>query len=92
MANRVGQKIKLNIYKSNPITSADKSSRLDDEFNAYSEIIKKNLELDIMYERYPFDREDEQLHLLDKEGCKRALAVERMDSLLPNSNKQRAVV
>ena len=46
-----------NIYKSNPITSADKSSRLDDEFNAYSEIIKENLELDIMYERYPFDRE-----------------------------------
>lgn len=46
-----------NIYKSNPITSADKSSRLDDEYTAYSEIIRQNLELDLMYERYPFDRE-----------------------------------
>ena len=40
-----------------PIQSVDKSSRLDDEFIAYSEIIRENLEMDLMYERYPFDRE-----------------------------------
>ncbi|MDD3141165.1 MAG: DUF6017 domain-containing protein [Lachnospiraceae bacterium] len=42
--------------KSNPILSVDSDNGLD-EYEAYSEIIKDNLEIDIMYERYPFDRE-----------------------------------
>lgn len=41
---------------SNLILSADSDNGLD-EYEAYSEIIKDNLELNIMYERYPFDRE-----------------------------------
>lgn len=52
--------IDINNIESNntyPIQSADKRERLDDEYTAYSEIIKENLELELMYERYPYDRE-----------------------------------
>lgn len=41
---------------SNQILSVNSDERLD-EYSAYSEIIKENMEIDIMYERYPFDRE-----------------------------------
>ena len=40
----------------NLILSADSNERLD-EYAAYSEIIKDNMEIEILYERYPFDRE-----------------------------------
>ena len=40
----------------NLILSEDSDERLD-EYTAYSEIIKENMEMDILYERYPFDGE-----------------------------------
>ena len=40
----------------NPIVSNHTDGGLD-EYTAYAEIIKENLDLEIMYERYPFDRE-----------------------------------
>jgi len=49
---------KNNTEKSNTnlIVSADVDGRLD-EYNAYSKIIKKNLDWDILCERYPYDKE-----------------------------------
>ena len=40
----------------NQILSMNSNERLD-EYAAYSEIIKENMEMDILYERYPFDGE-----------------------------------
>ena len=40
----------------NLILSEDSDERLD-EYTAYSEIIKENMEMNILYERYPFDKE-----------------------------------
>lgn len=40
----------------NHILSADSDNGLD-EYIAYSEIIKENMEIEILYERYPFDKE-----------------------------------
>jgi len=42
--------------ESNLIISADDGMRID-EMAAYSKIIRKNLELDIMLERYPYEQE-----------------------------------
>ena len=47
-----------NTYKvinTNPISSM--GQELNDEYNAYAEIIRENLELDIMLERYPEEKE-----------------------------------
>lgn len=40
-----------------PIISLSGDEKGCDEYTAYAEIIRDNLELEIMYERYPFDRE-----------------------------------
>ena len=40
-----------------PIISLSGDEKGYDEYTAYAEIIRDNLELEIMYERYPFDRE-----------------------------------
>lgn len=47
-----------NTEYSNPnlIVSADVDSRLD-EYHAYAEMIRKNMEIDILYQQYPYDRE-----------------------------------
>ena len=47
-----------NTEYSNPnlIVSADEDTRLD-EYNAYAELIRENMELDILYQQYPYDRE-----------------------------------
>lgn len=46
------------LVKLNHIISADSDYNCGcDEYEAYAEIIKENLELDIMYQRYPLDRE-----------------------------------
>lgn len=44
-----------NLYITNHINHQD--TRLNDEYKAYSEIISDNLELEIMKERYPHDKE-----------------------------------
>lgn len=43
---------------SNPdlIVSEDTGSRLD-EYNAYANIIRENMEIDILYQQYPYDKE-----------------------------------
>lgn len=43
--------------KSNLIRSDIVSDRFASEYDAYSEIIKNNLELEYMYDQYPFDKE-----------------------------------
>ena len=40
-----------------PIISLSGDEKGCDEYTAYAEIIRDNLELEMMYERYPFDRE-----------------------------------
>ena len=49
----------LSNTESNHIISLNDEIRRDDrtDMQAYSEIIKENLDLDILYERYPFDKE-----------------------------------
>jgi len=49
-------KTEMSNTESNLILSIDDEMRLD-EMEAYSKIIRKNLELDIMLERYPYEQE-----------------------------------
>lgn len=49
----------FNNTESNLIVSAEKRIRTDEikEMQAYAELIKENLDLNILYERYPFDKD-----------------------------------
>lgn len=50
------KKSNIKINKTDLIISADEDTEAD-EYTAYSEIIKQNLEWKILYERYPYDHE-----------------------------------
>lgn len=54
--NNKNNNTELSNTESNLILSADDGMRID-EMAAYSKIIRKNLELDIMLERYPLEKE-----------------------------------
>lgn len=54
--NNNNNNTELSNTESNLILSVDDGMRID-EMTAYSKIIRKNLELDIMLERYPFEKE-----------------------------------
>lgn len=54
--NNKNNNTEMSNTESNLILSADDGMRLD-EMTAYSKIIRKNLELDIMLERYPLEKE-----------------------------------
>jgi len=54
--NNNNNKTELSNTESNLILSVDDGMRID-EMAVYSKIIRKNLELDIMLERYPFEKE-----------------------------------
>lgn len=54
--NNKNNNTEMSNTESNLIISADDGMRID-EMAAYSKIIRKNLELDIMLERYPYEQE-----------------------------------
>ena len=46
-----------NEYSNNNLITFDDSREIMDEYQAYSELIRENIELDCLYERYPYDAE-----------------------------------